>query len=81
MLVMKVTLMKKNIELQEKENIKEQLLLMEKFTLSFANVSKNTEGRGGQVVDGEFDLSLQYWGTKERRGCENHWDSKIMSLF
>ena len=53
MLVMKATLMKKNIELQEKENIKEQLLLMEKFKTSFINVSKN--GKAGDEVDGEME--------------------------
>ena len=52
MLVTKATLMKKNIELQETENIKEQLLLMEKFKSSFVNVSKGT---AGDDVDGEME--------------------------
>jgi hypothetical protein len=52
MLVMKATLMKKNIELQEKENIKEQLLLMEKFKTLFINVSN---GKAGDEVYGEME--------------------------
>ncbi len=52
MLVTKATLMKKNIDLQETENIKEQLLLMEKFKSSFVNVSRSVAGDG---VDGEME--------------------------
>ena len=44
--------MKKNIDLQETENIKEQLLLMEKFKSSFVNVSQSVAGDG---VDGEME--------------------------
>ena len=44
--------MKKNIDLQETENIKEQLLLMEKFKSSFVNVSWSVAGDG---VDGEME--------------------------
>ena len=43
-LVTKATLMKKNIKLQKTENIKEQLLLMEKFKPSFVNLSKSVAG-------------------------------------
>ena len=52
MIVTKVTLMKKNIKLQETENIKEQLLLMEKFKAPFMNVSNSEVGNG---VDDELE--------------------------
>ena len=52
MLVMKAMLMKKNIELQETESIKEQLLLMEKFKSSFVKVSSSKAGDG---VNSEMD--------------------------
>ncbi len=52
MIVTKVTLMKKNIKLQETENIKEQLLLMEKFKAPFMNASNSEVGNG---IDGELE--------------------------
>ena len=55
MLMTKATLMKKNIELQETENIKEQLLLMEKFKPSFVNVNNSMNGADGTAVDGELE--------------------------
>lgn len=60
MLVTKAALMKKNIELQETENIKEQLLLMEKFKHSFVNVSSSRNGADGNPVDGhlEYDRNI-----------------------
>lgn len=52
MLVTKATLMKKTIEFQETENIREQLFLMEKFKASFVNVSN---AKTGDEVDGEME--------------------------
>lgn len=51
MLVTKVTLMKKNVELQEMESIKEQLLLMEKFKPSLVNVSNSLNRADANVVE------------------------------
>ena len=52
MMSTKATLMKKTIELQETENIREQLFLMEKFKASFVNVSN---AKTGDEVDGEME--------------------------